>query len=153
MFAQRPVGSYFFSMSNVTISLPDALNAQIQNRFRVGGFRSTRIPKSDLETGGGAAGVRACRGAVASRPADQRANPPDAGKFPNRSNSRTFFPGGETPALHGRRGRPPLLRNSGLTAAQILEEMPDLEAEDLKACLTYARRRIDHPMLAVCLNP
>ncbi|MEO6036070.1 MAG: DUF433 domain-containing protein [Verrucomicrobiota bacterium] len=38
---------------------------------------------------------------------------------------------------------------SGLTAAQILEEMPDLEAEDLKACLTYARRRIDHPVLAV----
>ncbi len=39
---------------------------------------------------------------------------------------------------------------SGLTAAQILEEMPDLEAEDLKARLTYARRRIDHPVLAVC---
>ena len=38
---------------------------------------------------------------------------------------------------------------SGLNAAQILEEMPDLEAEDLKACLTYARRRIDHPVLAV----
>jgi len=38
---------------------------------------------------------------------------------------------------------------SGLTAAEILEEMPDLEAEDLKACLTYARRRIDHPVLAV----
>lgn len=38
---------------------------------------------------------------------------------------------------------------SGLTAAQILEEMPDLEAEDLKACPTYARRRIDHPVLAV----
>ncbi|MEO7299116.1 MAG: DUF433 domain-containing protein [Verrucomicrobiota bacterium] len=38
---------------------------------------------------------------------------------------------------------------SGLTTSQILEEMPDLEAEDLKACLTYARRRIDHPVLAV----
>ena len=38
---------------------------------------------------------------------------------------------------------------SGLTALQILQEMPDLEAEDLKACLTYARRRIDHPVLAV----
>ena len=38
---------------------------------------------------------------------------------------------------------------SGLSAAQILEEMPDLEAEDLKACLNYARRRIDHPVLAV----
>ena len=40
MFAQRPFGSYFFSMSNVTVSLPDALDAQIENRFRAGGFRS-----------------------------------------------------------------------------------------------------------------
>ena len=37
---------------------------------------------------------------------------------------------------------------SGLAPAQILDEMPDLEADDLKACLTYARRRIDHPLLA-----
>jgi len=36
---------------------------------------------------------------------------------------------------------------SGLSAGQILEEMPDLEPEDLKACLNYARRRIDHPVL------
>ncbi len=37
---------------------------------------------------------------------------------------------------------------AGLDAAQILDEMPDLEADDLKACLIFARRRIDHPMLA-----
>ena len=37
---------------------------------------------------------------------------------------------------------------AGLDAAQILDEMPDLEADDLKACLTYARRRVDHPLLA-----
>ena len=37
---------------------------------------------------------------------------------------------------------------AGLDAAQILDEMPDLEADDLKACLTVARRRIDHPLLA-----
>ena len=37
---------------------------------------------------------------------------------------------------------------SGFDAAQILDEMPDLEADDLKACLTFARRRIDHPLLA-----
>lgn len=36
---------------------------------------------------------------------------------------------------------------AGLDAAEILEEMPDLEAEDLKACLTFASRRIDHPLL------
>jgi uncharacterized protein (DUF433 family) len=37
---------------------------------------------------------------------------------------------------------------AGLDAAQILDEMPDLEADDLKASLLYARRRIDHPLLA-----
>ena len=37
---------------------------------------------------------------------------------------------------------------AGLDAAQILDEMPDLESDDLKACLMYARRRIDHPLLA-----
>ena len=38
---------------------------------------------------------------------------------------------------------------SGLDASQILAEMPDLEADDLKACMMFARRRIDHPVLAV----
>jgi len=37
---------------------------------------------------------------------------------------------------------------AGLDAAQILDEMPDLESDDIKACLMYARRRIDHPLLA-----
>lgn len=37
---------------------------------------------------------------------------------------------------------------AGLSAEQILEEMPDLEMEDLKAALTYAARRLDHPVLA-----
>ncbi len=37
---------------------------------------------------------------------------------------------------------------AGLDSAQILEEMPDLEPDDLKACITYARRRIDHPVFA-----
>jgi uncharacterized protein (DUF433 family) len=37
---------------------------------------------------------------------------------------------------------------SGLDSAQILDEMPDLEPDDLKACLTFASRRIDHPLLA-----
>ena len=36
---------------------------------------------------------------------------------------------------------------AGLSAAEILEELPDLENEDLKAALTYAARRIDHPAL------
>jgi uncharacterized protein (DUF433 family) len=37
---------------------------------------------------------------------------------------------------------------AGLTAEQILEEMPDLEGEDLQAALRYAARRLDHPVLA-----
>jgi len=38
---------------------------------------------------------------------------------------------------------------AGLTAEKVLEELPDLEADDVKACMVYARRRIDHPVLAV----
>lgn len=37
---------------------------------------------------------------------------------------------------------------AGLDANQILAEMPDLEPDDLKACLLYARGRLDHPPIA-----
>ena len=37
---------------------------------------------------------------------------------------------------------------SGLTADQVLDEHPDLETEDILACLRYASSRIDHPVLA-----
>lgn len=37
---------------------------------------------------------------------------------------------------------------SEAAAAQILDEMPDLGAEDRKACLIFACRRSDHPLLA-----
>ncbi|HKS23626.1 MAG TPA: DUF433 domain-containing protein [Thermoanaerobaculia bacterium] len=33
---------------------------------------------------------------------------------------------------------------AGLTPEQILEEMPDLEAADLEACLKFASRWLDH---------
>lgn len=36
---------------------------------------------------------------------------------------------------------------AGLSAEQILEEMPDLETDDLKAALIYASRKLDHPVL------
>ncbi len=36
---------------------------------------------------------------------------------------------------------------AGLTAERILEEMPDLEMDDIKAAITYAARRLDHPVL------
>jgi uncharacterized protein (DUF433 family) len=38
---------------------------------------------------------------------------------------------------------------AGLTAEEILEEMPDLEAEDLQACLRFASSYLDHPVLVV----
>ena len=37
---------------------------------------------------------------------------------------------------------------AGLTAEQILDELPDLEPEDIQACLQYAVRKLDHPVIA-----
>ncbi len=36
----------------------------------------------------------------------------------------------------------------GLTSQEVLEELPDLEQEDVLACLQFAARRLDHPVLA-----
>ncbi len=36
---------------------------------------------------------------------------------------------------------------AGLSPQQILDEMPDLEAEDVKACGEYASRLVDHPVV------
>lgn len=36
---------------------------------------------------------------------------------------------------------------AGLSAEQILEELPDLEKEDLHACLQFAARRLNHPVV------
>ena len=40
------------------------------------------------------------------------------------------------------------LFSAGLTQSEILQEMPDLEEADLKACLQYASMRMDHPVIA-----
>lgn len=40
------------------------------------------------------------------------------------------------------------LLDAGLSQEAILDEMPDLEAEDIRACVRFARRRVDHPVLA-----
>lgn len=37
---------------------------------------------------------------------------------------------------------------AGLTRKKILEEHPDLEPEDVSACLRYASHQLDHPVLA-----
>lgn len=59
---------------------------------------------------------------------------------------------GGKPCIRGMRVRVSdvlaLLAN-GLTNEEILEEMPDLEQEDIQACLLYAIRRIDYPVLKV----
>ena len=39
-----------------------------------------------------------------------------------------------------------LLAN-GLTSPQVLAELPDLELEDIQACLQYASRKLNHPVL------
>jgi uncharacterized protein (DUF433 family) len=64
----------------------------------------------------------------------------------------TINPGicGGRPTIRGMRIRLSdvldLLAN-GLTAEEIVEEMPDLEMEDIQACLLYSSQRFDHPVL------
>ncbi|MBX3360895.1 MAG: DUF433 domain-containing protein [Phycisphaeraceae bacterium] len=36
---------------------------------------------------------------------------------------------------------------AGLTASQVIEELPLLELDDVKASLVYASRRLSHPTL------
>ena len=36
---------------------------------------------------------------------------------------------------------------AGLTPDQVVEELPDLEPDDVRACLQFAARRMDHPVL------
>ncbi len=36
----------------------------------------------------------------------------------------------------------------GLNAAEVVAELPDLEVEDVAACLRFASRRLGHPILA-----
>jgi len=37
---------------------------------------------------------------------------------------------------------------SGLSAAEVLAELPDLEPEDITAALKFAARKVDHSVLA-----
>lgn len=65
----------------------------------------------------------------------------------------TVDPGqcGGRPCIRGMRIRVSdvldLLAN-GLTPEQVLEELPDLELEDIRASLKFASRRLDHPVVA-----
>ena len=40
-----------------------------------------------------------------------------------------------------------LLAN-GLSSEDILKELPDLEKEDIEACIRFASQKLDHPTLA-----
>ena len=39
------------------------------------------------------------------------------------------------------------LLSGGATQEEILRDFPDLEAEDIRACIAYAARYVDHPVL------
>ncbi len=41
------------------------------------------------------------------------------------------------------------LLSNGLSHAEILEEMPDLEEADIRACLVYVARRFEHPVIVL----
>ena len=65
----------------------------------------------------------------------------------------TFNPSqcGGRPCIRGMRIRVTdvldLLANE-LSFQEILDEMPDLEYEDIVACLQFASRKVDHPIIA-----
>lgn len=40
------------------------------------------------------------------------------------------------------------LVSNGLTPEEIVRELPDLELQDVKACVDYARSKVDHPVIA-----
>ena len=42
-----------------------------------------------------------------------------------------------------------ILSTSSLLAADLMTEHPDLESEDIRACLRFASERLNHPVLAV----
>jgi uncharacterized protein (DUF433 family) len=41
------------------------------------------------------------------------------------------------------------LMASGMSTQQVLEELPDLTEEDIRACLSYASQRVSHPRVKV----
>ena len=42
--------------------------------------------------------------------------------------------------------------SSGMSEAEILEDFPYLEKEDIKACLQYAAKKLDHTIILVDFN-
>jgi uncharacterized protein (DUF433 family) len=42
--------------------------------------------------------------------------------------------------------------SSGMSESEILEDFPYLEKEDIKACLQYAAKKLDHTVILVDFN-
>ncbi len=40
------------------------------------------------------------------------------------------------------------LLEAGKSQAEVLKELPDLQLDDVRACIAFARARVDHPVLA-----
>ena len=40
------------------------------------------------------------------------------------------------------------LLSAGMSHAEIVAELPDLELDDIKAALAFAARHVDHPLIA-----
>ena len=41
------------------------------------------------------------------------------------------------------------LLSAGLSLKEVLTELPDLESEDVKAAIIFARNRINHPIISI----
>mgnify|MGYP001801559513 FL=1 len=57
---------------------------------------------------------------------------------------------GGRPCIRGMRSRVSDVLDlfaAGLSASEVLEDLPDLESDDLRASLLYASRRLNHPVL------
>jgi uncharacterized protein (DUF433 family) len=66
----------------------------------------------------------------------------------------TIIPGlmGGKPTIRGMRFKVSDLLgylSAGMSEAQILEDFPYLESEDINACLAYAAKKLDHTIIVV----
>jgi uncharacterized protein (DUF433 family) len=71
-------------------------------------------------------------------------------RHPGRITSQPDKFGGR-PSIRGLRIRVadiPDLWAAGLSAAQVIEALPELELDDIRAALAFASARVDHPLIA-----
>jgi uncharacterized protein (DUF433 family) len=74
---------------------------------------------------------------------------PNSGELLTRITSNAKMCGGR-PCVRGMRIRVTDvidLLAAGLTAEQVVAELPDLEPDDVRACLIFASQRLNHPTL------